>query len=191
MATIVLLYVALLLSRNDDNAGQYLRLERISGQAAYVLLALSVALGIVLSSRWRSFTRPWLLAERLHPLVLLAAFVLLSLHLLGLVLIKLPLYQLLIPFTSDYRPLWVGIGMLATYTGIVLVASTYVISYIGFRTWRLMHYAGGLIWALATVHGLESTQGSIGLYVGAAILVVGLFAFRLFRRPSIQAEAAA
>ena len=104
-------------------------------------------------------------------------------------MVRLPAYQLLIPFTSDYRPLWVAIGMLSGYLAVVLVLSTYAIGLIGFRAWRKLHYAGVIVWLLATLHGLLAVHDpgaihAVGPYAIATILVVVSLVFRTVRRPS-------
>jgi len=128
--------------------------------------------------KWRPYAGPWLVAERLHPLILFTAGSFTTLHIGGLLLIDFPLVQALIPFTSNYRNLWLGLGILSLYLGIALVLSTYYIGYIGFRLWRFFHYAAFIAWAFALAHGLatghDSGLTSARMYYAAGAALVGL-----------------
>jgi methionine sulfoxide reductase heme-binding subunit len=156
---------------------------RATGFIAYGLLTISVALGLVVSTRWRAFTGPWLVAERLHPQFLLASGMFLSFHIVALLLLSFPVAQAFIPFISDFDPPSITIGIIAMYLMIILLVSTYLIGRIGYRTWHVLHYAGLLAWFLALGHaarvGNDSGSGWAHVFylVGAVIVVVLLLAY--------------
>src|SRR6266567_5402799 len=138
-----------------DHAFWYV--SRAFGLTAYLLLALSVCLGLLvrtrimdwLAARWRWFD--------LHQFAALLALGFVLLHVLSLLgdhYIGFSLDELLIPFASPYRPLEVAAGVLALYLMLVVVASSYLRPLIAYRTWRALHYATFALFVLALVHGI-------------------------------------
>ena len=77
--------------------------------------------------------------------------------------------EMLVPFASPYRPLWVGVGQVALYLVAIVTASFYVRRRIGQRTWRLLHYVTFLAFAFTTAHGILS-----GTDTSARLGVVGV-----------------
>lgn len=156
----------------------YWTVGRIAGFLIYGLLTVAVSLGLFMALRWRTFGPGWLVAERLHPILLLTAGALLVTHIAGFLLIGFPLSAALIPFTSGFRNAPIGLGVLSAYVGILLVASVYVIRIVGYGLWRFFHYLGFVAWASALVHGLAAGHDSgavIALaYYGVGALVVSL-----------------
>jgi methionine sulfoxide reductase heme-binding subunit len=160
---------------------------RATGFIAYGLLTISVALGLVVSTRWRAFTGPWLVAERLHPQFLLASGMVLSFHVVSLLFLSFPVSQALIPFTSKFDPPTITLGIIAMYLMIILLVSTYLIGRIGYRIWHRIHYAGLLAWFLALGHaaGTGNDAGSpwaVAFYVVGVIIVVAFLLAYLVTR---------
>jgi len=92
--------------------------------------------------------------------------------------------DLLVPFTSWYRPVWTGLGVLAAYVVLVVYASFFVRSRIGYRTWRTLHYATFAVFVMATAHGLRAGSDSSALwarwlYTAAIFTVAWAVAYRL------------
>ena len=67
---------------------------------------------------------------------------------------RFSLLDLLIPFRAPYRPLWTGLGSLALYLSVALIASFYLRAVVSRRVWRAFHYVTYLAFLLALVHGL-------------------------------------
>jgi predicted ferric reductase len=71
--------------------------------------------------------------------------------------INYDLFQVLVPFAStDYRPVWVGIGQIAFYFWVLLVLSFYIRKRIGTKTWRLIHFGSFLTFLMVLLHGITS-----------------------------------
>ena len=62
------------------------------------------------------------------------------------------LHELLIPFTTSYRPVWTGLGICAAYLAAGLSLSYYARRRLGARRWRDAHRLIPVAWALAAVH---------------------------------------
>src|SRR5574338_728113 len=109
-------------------------LTRAAGLMGYFLLWLSTAWGIAVSSKildpllHRTFTYDF------HEWLSLLGLAFIAVHVAVLALDKfLPysLWQILIPFLSPYRPLWVGIGVLAFYLTFLVTITFYLKAKIG------------------------------------------------------------
>ena len=160
---------------------------RSAGFISLVLLTISVSLGILFSLRRRSRTWPLFVTDQLHSYATLVFFVFLGLHITTVLLdpfTKFNVTDVLVPFLSPYRRVWMGIGILAAELALALAISGWVRSYLGYRVFRVLHYATYVILPLALVHGLATgsdTKSGWGLavYVGCVLCVGGLTVVRL------------
>ncbi len=134
---------------------------RASGIVAFVLLSVSVAMGVSVNARALDSVLRRALVFEAHQTISLLALVSTALHMLLLLAnrhVPLGLVGLLAPFSSNWKPVPLGLGTLAFYLIFLLIVTSYARQQIGQRAWRLIHYAGFLGWALAMVHGI--TAGS-------------------------------
>src|SRR5258708_44114 len=94
---------------------------RASGFVSLILLTATVAVGLALAMRWRSARWPLFLSDGLHRYLGTVLFVFLAVHVLTLWLdpfAKFSLADVLIPFRSSYRTLWMGLGICAAELGL-------------------------------------------------------------------------
>jgi sulfoxide reductase heme-binding subunit YedZ len=122
-----------------------------------VLLTASVVLGMGTTVRWKSAFWPRYFNVGLHRNVSLLFVCFLAVHITAAILdpfAKLGLNDALIPFTSRYRPLWLGLGVVAAEIAIALILTTAVRDLISYGAWRLIHWLSYLSWPLAVLHGL-------------------------------------
>ncbi len=166
----------------------YWYLSRASGFVAYLLLWLSVALGLLISGKLSRLWPGGPTAVDLHQfsgLLALAFAVFHALILLGDRYLTYTPLELLVPFAAlDYRPLAVGLGQVAFYLSLVVGLSFYVRRHIGFRVWRLLHFGAFAVYVLATVHGLAAgtdagSAMAVGLYGATALTTCFLTVFRI------------
>jgi len=160
--------------------------SRSAGLVAYALLSAAVLLGLAMALRLGSPARRRT-ARGLHERLALLALGAVAAH--GLLLLGDPwlhsgLSDLLVPFASDYRPLWTGLGVLAAFLAAGLSLTYYVRGRLGTRRWRLAHRFIPIAWALAAVHvaGAGSDAVSLWLQVPLALsaaLVLALLAERV------------
>ena len=100
----------------------------------------------------------------------------------------MPVWALVVPFTSSYRPVATAIGVLTAELMILVYASFSVRKRIGPKNWRRLHWATYAIFAGATVHGLTSGTDTsrpwaFALYLGAVASVAAATAYRALARP--------
>ena len=89
---------------------------RAAGVVAYLLVSASVALGLALAGKERFDRWPRFAVEDVHRFVGVLAGMFIALHIFWLAVDSqshLGVSGLLIPFTSSYRPLWTGLGVVA------------------------------------------------------------------------------
>jgi sulfoxide reductase heme-binding subunit YedZ len=122
-----------------------------------LLLTAVVVLGIATTTRREGQIWPRFLSARLHRNVSLLALVFLELHIATAVLdpfAHLGLRDAVIPFVSSYRPLWLGLGVVAAELVMALAITSALRSRITYRVWRTLHWIAYACWPLALLHGV-------------------------------------
>ena len=160
-------------------------LARASGLTAYALLTASVLAGLVLKSRPFRSLRPAAVTDT-HRFLAVLGLGAIAVHGVTLLLdrtIHLTPLALLVPGASPYRPVAVGIGVLAAELMVVVYASFSLRKLIKPRNWRRLHWATYAIFAAATAHGLAAGTDTarpwvFGLYLGAVGSVTAATAWR-------------
>jgi len=160
---------------------------RAGGLMAYVLLTLSVALGLALSVRWQRPRWPRLITNEMHNFVAGLTLAFMALHGIGLLLdpfMRFGWAEVLIPLASHYRSLWMATGIVAFYLAVAVWISAYLRPRLGYALWRRLHAATFAVYALSTVHGLATgtdtrAPWALGLYAASLLLVGALLCYRL------------
>jgi DMSO/TMAO reductase YedYZ heme-binding membrane subunit len=91
-----------------------------------------------------------------------------------------------LPFTSAYRPIWLGLGTLAFDTLLVLTVTSLLRTRIGLRRWKALHWTAYGCWVTALVHALGTgtdTRASAFLILAGfcCALTLALVGWRLAR----------
>ena len=167
-------------------------LARASGMTAYALLTASILAGLVLKSRPLQGLKPAAVMDT-HRFLALVGLGAIGLHGATLLLdrtIHLTPAALLVPGASPYRPVPVGIGVLAAELMVVVYFSFALRRRIGAKNWRRLHWATYAIFAAATVHGLASGTDSsrswaFAVYLAAVGSVAAATAWRALAPPLI------
>ena len=160
---------------------------RAAGVMAYLLVWLSTVWGLAIPTKLvdrllhRSFTFDF------HQFISLLSLGFLALHIFVLTADRyLPysLAQILVPFLSPYRPLWVGVGVIAFYLLLLVTGTFYVRQRIGMKAFRAIHYTSLLAYLGATVHGLmagtdSSLPALLAMYVVSFLVIVFLTTYWL------------
>ncbi len=159
-------------------------LTRAAGLVAYLLLWLSTVWGLGVAGKafdpliYRAFTFD------AHEFISLLAIGFTVLHVGALLAdqyMTISLAQILIPFITEYRPLWVGVGIIGAYLTLLVTVTFYIRRWIGQKTFRAIHLFSLVAYIAVTLHsffaGTDSTLGSAKLiYAGSALVVVILTA---------------
>jgi sulfoxide reductase heme-binding subunit YedZ len=120
-----------------------------------LLLTAVVILGIATTTRREGQVWPRFLSARLHRNLTLLALVFLELHIATAVLdpfAHLGLSDAVIPFVSSYRPLWLGLGVVAAELVLALAITSALRTRLSYRVWRAVHWLAYACWPLALLH---------------------------------------
>jgi methionine sulfoxide reductase heme-binding subunit len=130
---------------------------RAAGVAAYVVLSLVVSIGLTLGGKAQNRTWPRFSVEDIHRFGGLLVGSLIGVHVLAIAadsFLPFSLTQLLVPFTSSYRPLWTGLGIAAAEILVALAITNHYRRRLPYAFWRKAHYLNFAVWAFASLHGL-------------------------------------
>jgi methionine sulfoxide reductase heme-binding subunit len=165
---------------------------RASGMLAFALLTLSVVAGLVLKSRpFGTALKPATVTDT-HRFLALLCLGATAIHGVALVLdstIEIGIAGLLVPGFVPYRPLWVGVGVVAAELMVLVYTSFSQRKRIGAKNWRRLHWATYGIFAAMIVHGIMSGTDTtrpwaLGMYLGAIGCVVAATAWRALVPPA-------
>jgi len=174
-----------LLAFNSQQVTWYL--TRAAGIMTYLLLWLSTVWGLAIPSKFFADVLTGEFAFDFHQFISLLSLGFLGLHVFILTADRyLPytLAQVLVPFISPYRPVWVGIGSLAFYLILLVTVTFYLRKRIGLKSFRYIHYSSLLAYLGAVVHALfagtdSSMPVTLILYAGTFLVVVFLLVYWL------------
>lgn len=169
----------MLLTAATSASSAYWYLTRGTGTVALILLTLSVALGVANVRRLRTERMPRFVLDAVHRNASLLAMVFLLLHIATSLLdgyAPIRIVDVVIPFVSTYRPVWLGLGAVAFDLMVAIVITSLLRRRFGYRTWRLIHWAAYASWPVALVHGLgtgsDTKAGWMLVIVGASVIVM-------------------
>jgi len=135
--------------------------SRATGVVAVVLLSLVVVLGVLVRTRVRLPGLPRFAGVALHQRVCLIAVLFVAVHVLAAVAdsyVSIRVAAVIIPFTSAYRPLAVGLGAVALDLGVAVVGTSLLRARIGWKAWRAVHWLGYAIYPVAILHALTAAS---------------------------------
>jgi predicted ferric reductase len=130
---------------------------RGAGAVTLILLTAVVVLGVLSALRVQSESWPRFLTTGLHRNLALMTLVFLSLHIVTAVVdpyTNLGWAAALIPFSSSYRTLWLGLGVISFELLVAIVVTSLVRVMLGHRVWRAIHWLTYAAWPIGVVHGL-------------------------------------
>ena len=167
----------------------YWYLTRSAGLVAYLMLFVSVTLGLTMTG---GVLERWLRRYRiydLHRYLSLLTLIVIVFH----VLIVLPdrylsfsVAELLLPFASPYRSVYMALGGLSLYLMAIIIGTFYLRRVFSYARWRFVHYATFGAYLLALVHGIGAgTDTPAGwvqyLYAGTALITFNLLVYRALK----------
>jgi methionine sulfoxide reductase heme-binding subunit len=169
---------------------------RGAGIVSMILLTGVVCLGVLTTVRWQRAGWPRFLSAELHSNVALLSIAFLVVHIVVAVVdpfTSLGWASAFVPFSSDYRTVWLGLGSVATYLFAAIIVTSLLRNHIGLRTWRVIHWLAYACWPLALLHGIGtgSDTGAPWLWLVDALCIAavgGAVAWRFSVTPSPRSE---
>jgi sulfoxide reductase heme-binding subunit YedZ len=164
-------------------------IARGAGLSAFLLLTLSVAVGMALSVRVASARWPRVLTNELHRYLTALALWTTALH-LSMLLVDprsgVGIVDVLVPVASGHESVAVALGILSLDVLLAVWLSTLLRGRLGYRRWRRLHGLAFVAYGGALLHGLLSGTDtgrpwSTLLYAISGVLVAVLAVLRLAR----------
>jgi Ferric reductase like transmembrane component len=153
---------------------------RGAGATTTVLLTASVVLGIGEERGWRLGGAPRYAVAALHRTISMLALTMLAIHIVTTILDPFPKIGVLaafVPYATDYRPLWMGLGAVAADLLLAVTITSIARHRLGYRAWRGVHWAAYACWPIAILHGLGAGSDTkstwmLALTLGSVAAVV-------------------
>ncbi|WFE29134.1 ferric reductase-like transmembrane domain-containing protein [Solwaraspora sp. WMMD791] len=166
---------------------------RGTGVMALILLSVVVVLGVGSRSGRPAFGLPRFAVSLVHRNAALLSIGLLTVHVVTLLFdpyAKLGVYDLFVPFGAQYRPLYMGMGTVASDVMLVLVVTSLLRRHLRPRLWRALHWLAYASWPAAFGHSIGTGTDSgepwmLAVSVVCLVAVLGALGWRfvLWLRP--------
>jgi predicted ferric reductase len=162
-------------------------LSRATGVVSLLLLTGVVLLGVLVNRQGRLPGLPRFVATGLHRNLSLLAVAFVTIHVVSAIAdpyVTIRLTAPFIPFTSGYKPLWLGLGAISLDVVLALIVTSLLRAHISRRVWRAVHWLAYAAWPSALVHSLGSSNDlhrGILLYlaIGCSVVVVAAVVWRV------------
>jgi predicted ferric reductase len=172
-------FITWLLATDRSQATWYV--TRSAGIVAYLLLWLSTLWGLAVPSKILNGMLHGSFTVDFHEFISLLAIGFLGVH-IGILLfdqyLTFSLVQILFPFLSNYRPVWVGIGGLSFALVLLVTVTFYLRERIGRKAFRTIHLLSLLAFLGAALHGLFA--GTDSVLPAMQLLYAGTFSSVIF-----------
>jgi sulfoxide reductase heme-binding subunit YedZ len=149
---------------------------RGAGAVSLVLFTTVTILGLLSVTRWERPGWPRFLTAGLHRNLSLLSIAFLAVHIITAItdpFTSLGWVAATVPFASSYRPIWVGLGVIAIDLFLALVATSLLRDRIGQRAWRVVHWLAYGAWPLAMAHSFGSGTDATAPWMLAIMVACG------------------
>jgi methionine sulfoxide reductase heme-binding subunit len=161
--------------------------SRATGIVALILLTAVFVLGITVRLGKRLPGLPRFATTDLHRNISLLAVAFVAVHVLTAVLdsyVHIPLLAAVIPFTSGYERLWLGIGAVALDLMLALVVTSVLRGRLNPALWRAIHLTAYLCWPIALAHSVFSSKDlrqfpMMFIAIASVVLIIAAVAWRV------------
>ncbi len=149
-------------------------LTRGTGVVALLLLTTVTVLGILNAVRWSPRGTPRFVVQRVHRNLSLISVVFIVIHIATAVIdgfAPIRWIDVVVPFRSAYRPLWLGLGAVAFDLLIAIAVTSLLRGRLSYRVWRAVHWTSYALWGVAVFHGLGIGSDAKQLWMIALTVV--------------------
>ena len=168
--------------------------SRSAGVVALVTVAVSVLIGLTLAAGLGGPPPRRRALVAIHEQTALACLIAIAVHglaLLGDGFLKPGLAGIAIPFVIDFKPVFVGLGIIGGYLAAALGLSFYARRRIGGKRWRKLHRATPLVYVLGLIHTLGAGTDAQSTWLRAfmlatAVPAVALLLARVAKNPRLK-----
>jgi DMSO/TMAO reductase YedYZ heme-binding membrane subunit len=166
-------------------------IARSAGIGALVLMFLIIVLGVGMTTgyiyKYLNPVKSWLT----HKYLSLALGLVIISHMIALLLdkfINLGLKDILIPFYSDFNPLYISFGIFGFYILLIVIFTSIWFRLKYKKTWRSVHYFVYALFAFSVVHGFfmgtdSQTMIMQAVYISTSLIFLLILIYRFIIRP--------
>jgi sulfoxide reductase heme-binding subunit YedZ len=162
-------------------------MSRATGIVALVLLTGVFVLGIAVRGKNTLPGLPKFASTDLHRNFSLLAVAFVAVHVLTAVLdgyVHIPLLTAVIPFTSGYERLWLGIGAVGFDLMLAMIVTSLLRGRLNRRLWRAIHLTAYLCWPIALAHSVFAGKDlrqfpMILVLIASVVLIIAAVAWRV------------
>jgi hypothetical protein len=165
--------------------------SRATALSSIVLLTVTFVLGMLTSARTAGTTGGRVVSTALHRTLALLMVAFIAVHVITAIAetyVDIGWISALVPFTSAYQTVWIGLGTLALDLVLALIITSLLRHRLPTRLWRGIHWASYALWPIAVVHGLTSVTVdktlTYGLIAACAVAAAAALVVRLVRTPA-------
>ena len=129
--------------------------SRATGVVSLLLLTGAMVLGMLVNRQGRLPGLPRFAVTGLHRNLSLLAVVFVVIHVVTAVAdgyVNIPLISAVVPFTSPYERLWLGLGAVSLDLMVAVIVTSLLRRHLSRRAWRVVHLLSYLSWPIAWVH---------------------------------------
>lgn len=168
----------------DSNLPWYI--TRAAGNTAYFLMFLVVMLGSGLTTghiyKYINPVKAWVI----HKYLSLALGIMILTHIIAQLFDKLAgfgLLDILIPFFSNFEPIFLSLGIIGFYLLLLIIFSSLFFRLKYHKIWRGLHYATYFLFIISLIHGffIGTDSGTIGMqiiYYSTGLIFLRLLFYR-------------
>ena len=153
---------------------------RGAGIVSLVMLTGVVYLGILSALKWQTPAWPRFATTGFHRNLALMSVAFLGVHIVTAVIdpyTSLGPLAALVPFSSAYRTIPLGLGVIALDLGAAVLVTSLLKSRMSRRAWRAVHWLSYAAWPIALAHGFgtgtDTTAPWMAIVYLASIVAVG------------------
>jgi len=161
--------------------------SRATGVVSLLLLTAVVLLGVLVNRQGRLPGLPRFVVTGLHRSISLLSVAFIAVHVITAIAdpyVSIRLTAAVIPFTSAYKPFWLGLGAVSLDLIAALIVTSLARAHISRKLWRGVHWLAYAAWPVALAHGVGSSTDLqrgllLWLAVGCTLAVAGAVTWRL------------
>jgi predicted ferric reductase len=161
--------------------------SRATGIVALLLLTAVLVLGILVNRQGRLPGLPRFAVTDIHRNLSLLSVALVAVHVLTAVLdtyVHIPLISAVVPFTSGYERLWLGLGAVSLDIMAAVIVTSLLRGRMNRVLWRAIHVLAYASWPVAFAHSIGSSKDLqqgwlLDLAIGCAVIIAAAVVWRL------------
>ena len=172
---------------NNDQTQEIVKVEksvpypwyitRSMGILAFLLTFFVIVLGIgIYTKKIQIFVRSENALE-IHKYISISLWVVITVHILALLFdeyLEFTLVSLLVPFVSEFKPLYLSLGIFGLHIFLIIIVSSLYFRAKHRKIWRKLHYLTYVMFWLVFLHGIFVGTDTSSIYMYTTYWITGV-----------------